>query len=90
MPAYILQQIINRCNGYNQVTRIRWLSHFGGLQTLKLYDVLGEEITTLVDEYKPAGSYEVEFDGSGYSSGVYFYSLKFGNFTSVKKLTLLK
>ncbi len=57
---------------------------------LKVYDILGNEIATLVNEEKPPGVYEVEFDGSQLSSGVYFYSLNAGNFSQVKKLILLR
>ena len=57
---------------------------------LKVYDLLGREVAALVDEYKPAGSYEVEFDASRLSSGVYLYKLTAGEFSSVKKLMLLK
>ena len=56
-----------------------------GFVSLKVYDILGTEITTLVNEAKPAGIYEVEFDAKGSSSGVYFYKLIVGNFVSVKK-----
>jgi hypothetical protein len=59
--------------------------------TLKVYDVLGNELATLVNEEKPAGSYTVKFSAqSGYASGVYFYQLKAGNFAATKKLILLK
>jgi hypothetical protein len=58
--------------------------------SLKVYDLLGNEIATLVNEEKPAGTYEVEFDGNGLPSGVYFYSLYAGNFLSTKKMILLK
>ena len=58
--------------------------------TLKVYDILGCEIATLVNEPKPAGNYEVEFDASGLSSGVYFYRLESGEFNQVRKLILLK
>jgi hypothetical protein len=67
------------------------------LVTLKVYDILGNEIATLVDEYKSAGSYEVEFDASSLSSGVYFYritihsdKLQSGSFVETKKMILLK
>ena len=68
--------------------------------TLKTYDVLGNEITTIVNEEKPAGSYEVEFSAKGRSasggdawnlpSGIYFYQLRAGYFVESKKMVLLK
>ncbi|QQS35944.1 MAG: T9SS type A sorting domain-containing protein [Ignavibacteriales bacterium] len=57
---------------------------------LKVFDILGNEIATLVNETKPAGTYEVEFNAEGLSSGVYFYRLRAGSFISTKKLLLLK
>ncbi len=67
----------------------------GGFVTLKVYDVLGNEVATLVNEYKPAGNYEVEFNGHSdkgqdLSSGVYFYTLRAGNFVQTKKMILLR
>jgi hypothetical protein len=62
----------------------------GGLVTLKVYDVLGNEVTTLVNEQKSSGEYEVEFDGSNLSSGIYFYRLKSGSFIETKKMILLR
>jgi hypothetical protein len=58
--------------------------------TLKVYDVLGNEVATLVNEHKPAGEYEVEFDASVLGSGVYFYILRAGEFVQSKKMLLLK
>lgn len=57
---------------------------------LKIYDVLGNEVATLVNEEKPAGIYEVDFDASGLSSGIYFYKLQAGSFVETKKMMLLK
>ena len=57
---------------------------------LKVYDVLGNEVATLVNEYKPVGVYDVDFDGSGLSSGIYFYKLHTGDFTKTNKMILLK
>ncbi|MBL1213044.1 MAG: T9SS type A sorting domain-containing protein [Ignavibacteriae bacterium] len=57
---------------------------------LKIYDILGREVKTLVNEQKPAGTYEVQFDASSLSSGVYFYQLSAGSFVETKKLMLLK
>jgi hypothetical protein len=58
--------------------------------TLKIYDVLGKEIATLVNEEKPAGNYEVNFNASSLSSGIYFYRLQSGSFVETKKMILLK
>jgi hypothetical protein len=52
--------------------------------------LLGREVATLVDEYKPAGKYEVEFSAKGLTSGIYFYKLTAGNFSQTKKLVLMK
>ena len=62
----------------------------GTLVALKLYDILGKEIATLVNEEQSAGVYEIEFDASKLSSGVYFYQLRAGEYTAVKKMLLLK
>ncbi len=58
--------------------------------TIKLFDIIGREVTTLVNELKEPGYYEISFDGSNYSSGVYFYRIEAGSFTDVKKMVLLK
>jgi hypothetical protein len=57
---------------------------------LIVYDLLGNEVATLVNEDKAPGEYEVTFDGSGLSSGIYFYRLQAGNYSEVRKLILLK
>lgn len=84
----------NYPNPFNPSTKISWQSPVAGWQTLKIYDVLGNLVTTLVDEYKPAGSYEVEFKSTVGShqlaNGIYFYQLKAGNFVETKKMILLK
>lgn len=85
---YSLKQ--NYPNPFNPSTTISWQSPISAHQTLIIYDMLGNEIATLVDEYRPAGKYEVEWDASNFSSGVYLYKLTAGEFTSVKKLILLK
>ena len=72
---YSLHQ--NYPNPFNPSTKISWQSPVGSWQTLKIYDVLGNEVATLIDEYKPAGKYEVEFNASALTSGVYFYQLKY-------------
>lgn len=80
----------NYPNPFNPTTKISWLSPVSSRQTIKVYDVLGNEVATLVNEEKPAGNYEVNFDGSNLSSGIYFYQLKAGVFLSTKKMILLK
>ena len=66
----------------------------GGLVSLKVYDILGNEIATLVNEYKPAGNYEADFqstvNGHQLASGVYFYTLRAGSFVETKKMILLR
>jgi len=62
----------------------------GGLITLKVYDILGNEITTLVNEKKAPGEYKVEFDASHLSSGIYLYRLTAGSFSQTRKMILLK
>jgi hypothetical protein len=80
----------NYPNPFNPNTKIKWQSPVSGIQTLKIYDVLGNEVATLVDDFRNAGSYEINFDGSKLSSGVYFYQLKVGGFLDTKKMILLK
>jgi hypothetical protein len=89
---YMLYQ--NYPNPFNPSTKISWQSPIGSWQTLKIYDVLANEIATLVNEEKPAGEYEVEFQSAVGSrqlaSGIYFYQLKAGEFIQTKKMILLK
>ena len=85
---FVLYQ--NYPNPFNPSTKISWQSPVGSWQTLKIYDVLGNEVAKLVDEYKPAGFYEVNFDANNLSSEVYFYTLRAGEFVQTKKLILMK
>jgi|WetSurMetagenome_2_1015567.scaffolds.fasta_scaffold14800_4 hypothetical protein len=80
----------NYPNPFNPNTKISWQSPVASHQTIKVYDVLGNVIATLVDEYKPAGNYDVDFDASKLSSGVYLYKLTAGNFFEAKKMILLR
>jgi hypothetical protein len=84
-------------NPFNPSTKIRYDIPKTSLTSLKVYDVLGNEIITLVNEEKPAGNYEVEFDAPGLPSGVYFYRLQAvpigrqaGSFVETKKMVLMK
>ncbi len=80
----------NYPNPFNPSTKISWQSPVSAHQTLKVYDVLGNDVATLVNEEKPAGVYEVEFDPSGLSSGIYFYKLQAGTSTQIKKMILMR
>ncbi|NNJ53696.1 MAG: T9SS type A sorting domain-containing protein, partial [Ignavibacteriaceae bacterium] len=62
----------------------------GSLVVLKVYDVLGNEIITLVNEEKQPGTYELDFNARGLPNGMYFYTLKVGSFSETKKMVLLK
>ena len=80
----------NYPNPFNPTTTISWQSPVGSWQSLKIYDILGREVATLVNEYNPAGKYEIEFNASSLPSGVYFYKLHTGNFVQTKKMILMK
>ncbi|MBK7230427.1 MAG: T9SS type A sorting domain-containing protein [Ignavibacteriales bacterium] len=80
----------NYPNPFNPSTKINWQSPVSGHQTLKIYDVLGNEVVTLVNEYRNAGSYETDFNASSLSSGIYFYRLSLGSFIQTKKMLLIK
>lgn len=95
--TFCLEQ--NYPNPFNPSTTISWQMPKAGLVTLKIFDVLGNEVAILVDEYRPAGNYEVEFNTNSHSglsgirgltSGVYFYQLRAGSFIQTKKMILLK
>lgn len=80
----------NYPNPFNPITVIKWQAHLDGWQTLKIYDVLGNVVAALVDEYKPSGNYAVTFSGITLASGVYFYRLTLGSYSQTKKMILLK
>lgn len=75
-------------NPFNPVTTIKYQLADDGFVSLKVFDVLGSEIKTLVNEFKNAGYYEIEFNASNIPSGVYFYKIQSGNFNAVKKMIL--
>jgi len=85
---YALSQ--NYPNPFNPTTNIKFNIPKDGQTTLKVYDVLGNEVSTYFDTYLKAGIYNVVFDGAGLSSGVYFYKLVSGNFTDTKRMILTK
>ena len=77
-------------NPFNPVTNIKFDLSKNGFVTLKVFNILGKEMTTLVNEKLSAGSYETEWDGSNYPSGVYFYRLVTDDFKQIKKMILVK
>jgi len=80
----------NYPNPFNPSTIIQYDISKSNYVTLKIFNVLGQEVTTLVNKYQPAGSYKVQFDASGLKSGVYLYRLTAGNYSKVNKLMLIK
>jgi hypothetical protein len=86
--SYELSQ--NFPNPFNPSTSIRFSIPEAGLVTLRVFTLLGEEVTTLVNDYMNAGSYNVEFDASRLTTGVYFYTISVNNFASTKKMILTK
>ncbi len=84
----------NYPNPFNPSTKISWQSPVAGWQSLKVYDILGNEVATLVNEYRPSGNYQVEFnssiDGKNLSSGVYFYQLRIGSYIQTRKMIFTK
>ncbi|HZH73110.1 MAG TPA: T9SS type A sorting domain-containing protein, partial [Mariniphaga sp.] len=71
-------------------TTIRYQVPEDGVVSLRIYDILGKEVKTLVNEQKTVGKYEISFDASGFASGVYIYRIQVNDFVSVKKMMLLK
>lgn len=80
----------NYPNPFNPVTKIAYALPKSGLVTLKVYDILGKEVATLVNEVKNVGNYSVDFNASSFTSGVYFYKLETNGFSDVKKMMLIK
>jgi M6 family metalloprotease-like protein len=80
----------NYPNPFNPVAKINFALPKQGFVTLKIYDIIGREIKTLVNEVKQAGYYTVDFNGSSLASGVYFYRIQSGDFVSVKRMVLVK
>jgi hypothetical protein len=85
---FVLNQ--NYPNPFNPSTSIQYAISSRQFVSLKIYDVLGNEISTLVNEYRDAGNYEAEFNAEKLSSGVYYYQLIAGNFVETKKMILLR
>lgn len=90
LPA-VFELAQNYPNPFNPSTTIRFSIPVGtyGHTSLRVYNLLGQEVATLVDEEKPAGTYSLSWDATGMASGVYFYRLSVGQFSAIKKLVLL-
>ena len=85
---YILYQ--SYPNPFNPTTTIKYSIPNSGAVSLKIFDILGREVEVLLDEYRSAGTYSVEFNASRFASGVYFYQIHSGNFIETKKMVLMK
>ena len=95
VTEYTLEQ--NYPNPFNPTTKIKYQIPKSGNVTLKIYDILGAEVATLVNEFQAEGRYEINFNASGHSgtvrnlaSGVYIYKLQANEFTQSKKMILIK
>jgi hypothetical protein len=86
--VYSLSQ--NYPNPFNPTTLISYSLPKAGNVELKVYDLLGREVASLVNGFKQVGSYSVQFNANNFASGVYFYKLKAGDFVSTKKMMLVK
>jgi len=80
----------NTPNPFDQSTKISWKSDISGHVSLKIFNLNGQEIETLVNKYMPSGEYSIEFDGSFFNSGVFYYKLTVGKYTQTKKMILLR
>ncbi|NUM63620.1 MAG: T9SS type A sorting domain-containing protein [Ignavibacteriaceae bacterium] len=85
---YVLYQ--SYPNPFNPSTTIKYSVPNDDNVSLKVFDILGREVELLVDEYKNAGTYSIEFNASRFASGVYFYQLQSGRFIETKKMILLR
>jgi len=88
VTTYDLAQ--NYPNPFNPVTNISYQLAKGGYVTLKIYNLFGHEIATLVNGYKPLGKYNIRFDASGLATGIYFYKIQVEDFSDMKKFILIK
>jgi hypothetical protein len=80
----------NYPNPFNPYTRINFSLPSNQFVTIKIYDMLGKEVSTLVNEYKQAGVYYTDFKADNLSSGIYFYSMRTSNFVETKRMVLVK
>lgn len=89
MPQqYALDQ--NYPNPFNPATNFRFSIPQAGFTTLRIYNLLGQQVAVVIDEYMSPGSYDVRFDASGLSSGIYLYTIRVNDFSASKKMILMK
>ncbi len=86
--TYALYQ--NYPNPFNPTTNIKFDIAKASNVKLVIYDILGREVRTLVNEFKNPGAYEMKFDASNFASGTYFYRIEAGDFVEIKKMVLVK
>jgi hypothetical protein len=80
----------NYPNPFNPATTINYSLPKAGNVKLTVYNTVGSKVATIVNEYKPAGSYSVKFNGTNLASGIYLYRLESGNYSAAKKFILMK
>ncbi|MBL7074258.1 T9SS type A sorting domain-containing protein [candidate division KSB1 bacterium] len=80
----------NHYNPFNPITTIKYGLPQESNVTLKVFNILGREVATLVDEHQTAGYHQINWDATGYSSGIYFYQIQAGKFQKVRKMVLVK
>jgi hypothetical protein len=80
----------NYPNPFNPTTMIEYNLANAGVVELKIYDITGKEVTTLVNEFQDAGSHRIQFNAVNFASGIYFYKIKSGSFQDVKRMVLIK
>jgi hypothetical protein len=85
---YVLEQ--NYPNPFNPSTNFRFKISEAGLTTLKIFNLLGQEVAVLLDEYMDPGTYDIRFDAEGLSSGIYFYRIRVNDFSASKKMILVR
>ena len=85
---YSLSQ--NYPNPFNPVTKINFAIPKQRFVTIRLYDILGREVSRLVNEYMTAGEYTIDFNAGNLSSGIYFYRMEINGFSDIKKMMLVK
>ena len=85
-----IQLLQNAPNPFGNKTKISWQNEVSGQALLKVYNINGQEIATLINRFIPAGEYSIDFDGSGLSTGVYYYQLTIGHYSQTKKMIIQK